>query len=409
MRRSSRGHFPLSAEATARELGLKKRAVMYHARYLRELGLIAYVEHGSKTNALRTRRGNAWQPADGYRGTATLFAAVAPRVWDDAQGRRIAGTGYTARIIGVTEAGRIRAVEEVRRKAARRQPRPRHASCTPSVVVPQDHRQVKVVGGKKNTSRQRATCPKTSHPTTTSRIPVSPTECARGIALTERLQGEVWWLRRGCPRRLAYALRPLIAAGWTWQGLAAELLTWGVPGYLRDPAAYVRHELARRQRLGKLAGAATPDVPVDDDGTRHAAMLRGREERNAPIWQRYAQQLRPTLRQQLAAVRQRIPHERSTPVEYRPWMRESEEDFARFLPMQSWNEDISPLEVYRARAFGTPLPARRIAPEADRGWLEHLRNQRDAAHAFGVLRAELEEWETLGHGGAQLTNRPSSR
>ncbi|GAA0573779.1 hypothetical protein GCM10010390_91180 [Streptomyces mordarskii] len=393
MRRSSRGHFALSAEATARELELKKRAVMYHARYLRELGLIAYVEHGSKTNVLRTRRGSAWQPGDGYRGTATVFAAVAPRVWDDAHGRRIAGTGYTARITGVTGAGRVRAVEEARRKASRR--RPRRTSCTPSVVVPKDHRQVQVVGSKNYTPRQRATCPKTSRPTTTDRSPVSPTECARGITLTERLQGEVWWLHRACPRRLAYALRPLITIGWTWQGLAAELLTWAVPGYLRDPAAYVRHELARRQRLGNLTGVAPPEVPADD-GTRHAAMLRNREERNAPIWQRYAQQLRPVLRRRLAAVRQSLPRQRNTAVEYRSWLREDEEDFARSLPMQSWDEDISPLEVYRARAFGAPLPAPRHA-KADRGWLEHLRDQRDAERAFGELRAELEEWEAVGH------------
>ncbi|MEU5109659.1 hypothetical protein AB0H07_46755 [Streptomyces sp. NPDC021354] len=391
MKRSGRGHFPFSAETTARELGLGKRAVMYHARYLRELGLLAYVEHGSKTNVLRTRRKSAWQPGDGYRGTATLFAAVAPRAWDDAMGRRISGTGYTAHVCGVTEAGRARAIEEARRRASSRRP-----SCTPSVVVPQDHRHLKVERSGKYTSRKRAT--RTTAPPHTSRIKqppltVSPAECARRIAVAEQLKREVWWLNRGCPRRLAYALRPLISAGWTWQSLAAELLTWGVPRHLRDPAAYVRYELVRRQTHGVLRDLPPPagNTQVDDDGARHAAMLLSRQERQAPIWRRYAQQLRPALHRRLAEIRDtgRQPQL----VDRRPWLRESEEAFAQALALKSWEREVSPLEVYRARALGQPFPIRRPTPDADLGWAEYLRNQQEAERACAALRTELEEWE----------------
>lgn len=118
MRRNGQGHFPFSTEATARELGLKRRAVFNHARYLRELGLLVYVEHGSKRNVLRTRYGAAWTSTVGYRGTATLFAAVAPRVWDEAMGHRIEGEGYTARQIGITAAGRELAVAKAAKKEA---------------------------------------------------------------------------------------------------------------------------------------------------------------------------------------------------------------------------------------------------------------------------------------------------
>lgn len=398
MRRSRHGHFPFSVQTTARELGLKPRAVMYHARYLRELGLLAYAEHGSKTNVLRTRRGAAWRPGDGYRGTATLFAATAPAVWDEAMGRRIAGTGYTARIAGVTDHGRVQATRQARREAAAKTPA-RRTSCTPSVAVPQDYRQLKVVGGEKDTSRQRATCPKTSPRTssnTNNRPRVTPAECARAITVAERLQREVWWLHRGCARRLGYVLRPLIANGWTWQSLTGELLTWGVPGHLRDPAAYVRHELTRRQQLGSIPGLTPrtmPDDQVDDAGTRYAAMLRVRQDRNTPIWQRYAEQLRPALRQRLADGRQAAQDNRRRRTENQPRLRESEQTFTQSLPTQSlWGEDVSSRDIYRARVAGLPGPVRPAAPDTGLGWLVHLRDQHEAERACAALRIELEDW-----------------
>ncbi|NUK50092.1 hypothetical protein HRW14_07235 [Streptomyces lunaelactis] len=397
MRRSKDGHFPFNIEATARELGLQRRAVLNHAQYLRELGLLAYIEHGSKTNSVRTRLGEGYRPdTDGYRGTATIFAAVAPPVWDEALGRRIDGLGYTARIAGVTEAGRDRAVEEARRKAAAKTPA-RRTSCTPSLVVPQDHRQLKIVGGKKDTSRKRARCPKNSpRPASTNRPRISPAECARGIALAEQLRQEVWWLNRGCARRLAYVLRPLIATGWTWQSLAAELLTWGVPGYLRDPAAYVRHELERRQHLGDLPHPATPTVrddQVDDTGARHAEMLRRREENNDPTWQHYASQLRSSLRSRLAEAKQARQDRRPPRPEYQPMMRESEQAFVQAVPAQSRGANVSPRDIYRARALRQPEPVGRPTPEADQGWLEHLRDQHEAEQACASLRIELDDWE----------------
>ncbi|MFI0742357.1 hypothetical protein ACH4PU_30425 [Streptomyces sp. NPDC021100] len=401
MKRSSAGHFPLRTKATATELGLKERAVLNHARYLRELGLLAYVEHGSKANALRTRLSTSWKPGDGYQPTATLFAAVAPPVWDEALGRRRTGHGYTARIIGVTPAGRRAAIEETRRKAKTKIPRQRTA-CTPSVVVPQDHRDVQVEGGKKNTPRQRAACPKTSPRTSTNGPRISPAECARAITIAQQLQREVWWLHRSCARRLAYALRPLITASWTTHGLAAELLTWGVPGFLRDPAAYVRHELARRQRQGDLEPNSNQhliDDQVDDTGARHATMLREREERQTPIWQRYAQSLRPELRRRITDIRKarRKQRQQEQPrPDYRPQLREPEELHLRSLSVEAaWGEDFSPLEVYRAQARGfTPQPRRRSSPSAaEVGWLQHLREEHEAIEACAELRARLEEWE----------------
>lgn len=395
MERSKDGTFAFNIAATGRELGLQRRAVLNHARILRELGLTAYVEHGSRTNSQRTRHGAAWTQEHGYRGTGTIFTAVAPPIWDEAMGRRIDGTGYRARPVGVTEKGRARAVAEAGRKAASRA-RQRSMSCTPSLVVPQDHRQLKVERSSNYTSRTRATGRKNS-PTPSNQNRTTAADCARGIAIAEQLQNEVWWLHRGCARRLAYVLRPLIAAGWTWQALTAELRTWGVPGYLRDPAAYVRHELARLQHHGHLAHTGTPaldDDQVDEDGTRYQAMLRARHEHSDPGWQRYAKHLRPELRRRLQEARTTVPE---TPVpEYRPWLREPEELHLQSLSLEArFGPDVSPREIYAARAYNRPVQFRRDAalPLPDQGWLEHLRDETEAKLACAVLQAELDNWE----------------
>ncbi|MWA07882.1 hypothetical protein [Streptomyces sp. BA2] len=396
MRCNKDGHFAFSIEQTARELGLKRRAILNHALYLRELGLLAYVEHGSKTNAIRTRLGTAWQPGNGYRGTATIFAAVAPRVWDEAMGRRISGTGYTSRVVGFTDNGRAHACREALCKEAKKRASALDSACTPSVMVPQDHRQLQVVGGKKYTPRKRAAGAKnTSRGNTTSRPDTSPAECAQAVALAEQVQREVWWLGRGCARRLGYMLRPLLAAGWTWQSLAAELLTWGVPGYLRDPAAYLRHEFERRRRLDGLAVCAPPALPderADDAGTRYTAILRRREKSNTPVWRRYAEELRPELRRRLAEVRLSGEEEPPRRLEREPLLRGSDQAFAESLPIQAW-ADVSPRDIYQARALGLPIPTGRAAPETDQGWLEQMRDHLEAERACTALRAELSNWE----------------
>lgn len=396
MRCSKEGHFPFSIDKTARELGLQRRAILNHARYLRELGLLAYVEHGSKTNVIRTRLGDAWKAGNGYRGTATLFAAVAPPAWDEAMGRRISGTGYTARVVGVTEDGRAQAREEARRRAATRASA-RRTACTPSVMVPQDHRKPEVVGGKKDTRRKRAPRPQQApHSNDTQHPRTSPAQCAQAVAFAQQLQREVWWLGRSSARRLGYVLRPLLAAGWTWQSLAAELLTWGVPGHLRDPAAYLCHEIERRRRLHELAGLvlpAPPDERGDDAGTRYDAILRRRAEHNAPTWHRYTEQLRPELRRRLAEVRHVRGEEPRGRLEYQPLWRGSDQVFAQSLPIQSW-ADVSPRDIYRARALGLPTPIGQATPESDLGWLEQMRDQLEAERACHALRVELSNWET---------------
>ncbi|MFI8182419.1 hypothetical protein ACIF70_18135 [Actinacidiphila glaucinigra] len=88
------GHVFYCRDHRAALLGISKRRLADHVGYLRELGLLVWVEHGSRTN---TRR-KSGRP--GWSGTATIYAATAPPAWDQAMGHRIGGRGYTARLIG---------------------------------------------------------------------------------------------------------------------------------------------------------------------------------------------------------------------------------------------------------------------------------------------------------------------
>ncbi|MET9496596.1 hypothetical protein [Streptomyces sp. NPDC006552] len=74
-------------------LGRSRATVARHVATLRELGALAWVAHGSRSNARRARG------LDGYAGTATVYAAVIPPAYDLARGHRVVGRGYEARIV----------------------------------------------------------------------------------------------------------------------------------------------------------------------------------------------------------------------------------------------------------------------------------------------------------------------
>ncbi|MFD5814783.1 hypothetical protein [Streptomyces sp. NPDC127038] len=389
MHRSQHGHVVFNVAATVDELGLSRRTVLAHARYLRELGLIAWVEHGSKRNVLRARAGQSWAPGHGYRGTATLYAPVAPPAWDQAQGHRIRGTGYQARLVGYTAQGRARAVAAARSRSRARQARSTPTRrCTPSVVVTSapSHLQV-VTGGKNNTRPAR----KPARVRRRSGAPFTPLACQQGIALAEQVQRQVWWLYTACSRRIAYALRPLIAAGWTAPQLAAELATWGVPSHLKDSAAYLRYELRRRQQHNELPQTEIPahDQPIDD-GSRYEAMLRNRATR-APAFRRYADQTRDALRDELARQRRGRREQSDRPV-YRPMLREPEEVFLASLPSDTWTDAPTPREIYAARARGASEGRGRALSRVRLDVQQHLHEHAQAAQACDRLR---ESWQDL--------------
>ncbi|MFI1584508.1 hypothetical protein [Embleya sp. NPDC020630] len=87
-------------DATAERLRLSRATVKRHVAILRELGALAWHIHGSRRNLRR--------PGRPYTATGTVYAAVVPPAYDHAHGHRISGTGYTARLIGLTSTARAR-------------------------------------------------------------------------------------------------------------------------------------------------------------------------------------------------------------------------------------------------------------------------------------------------------------
>lgn len=266
-----RGQVVYDWDGIAARVGLGRRRVADHARYLRELGLLVWHTHGSRANA-RKRRGRG-----GYAATATIYALTAPRIWDDAMGRRIAGEGYYARISGYTAEGRARAVDNARVVSRRRRPR-----CTPSLrVQPQDSCTAEVGGKRKDPARPE---PKTASPVEKprrrpSRRPADtrparrPHQVRAGLQVAAQIRPLVTWAQRIPLRRLEVALRPLLDRGWEPQLIAIELAMWargwgldaatGHPWRPDDPAAYLH------ARIRRMFAPAGPELlPADDETCR---------------------------------------------------------------------------------------------------------------------------------------------
>ncbi|MFJ3310913.1 hypothetical protein ACIPSA_49890 [Streptomyces sp. NPDC086549] len=320
MANSRDGHFPFKAEATARELGLKRRAVLNHARYLRELGLIAYVEHGSKKNVLRTRYGAAWTSEHGYRGTATLFAAVAPRMWDDAMGHRIEGEGYTARMVGVTDGGRELAVAAAVKRQRERlsdeqmEPVDNSGSCTPSVVVPQPRTSGAVDGGMKDRTRKHTCSENARKHRAKGSTGWSAARTAAAMREAQWVQLHTWWAQEACVRQLGFALRPFFDAGWTQEEIARELARWTVPLRPRHVASYIASEIRRRVNSGTLfmpdglvAPYRQPEASTWDDGsTRHGSRYAAMQVQKAATYRPAAARAVTALQEVRALLASRV-------------------------------------------------------------------------------------------------------
>lgn len=235
-------------EGTAARCGVSAATVKRHVRVLRELGALVWQRHGTKRN-LRL-------PGRRYAGTATIYAATIPAVYDSAMGHRLEGAGYEARVRGVTDAGRTRAVESAQAKhrpadnsslasLARRG----SGRCAPHSSGPHhDVRKADVSGKLNDTSRRRAT---------SGRAPRrSPLQVARDIAIARQVRPLVGWTQHEGLRRLAYALRPLIDRGLDARDIAAELYGLAIGWRPARPAACI------------TAALAGDRVPVGHVGTR---------------------------------------------------------------------------------------------------------------------------------------------
>ncbi|WP_328948701.1 cell wall protein [Streptomyces sp. NBC_00184] len=226
-------------DGTAARCALSRATVKRHVGYLRELGALAWVRHGSRRN-LRL-------PGRPYAGTATIYAATIPYVYDRAHGNRTAGQGFGARVVGVP-------VPSVHTSSAgglgRRVREPQSLAARPRKPV------VEVCGKFKDTPRRRARPQATDHPADST--PRSPLQVAADIRIAAQVRPRVTWTQSEGLRRMAYALRPLIDQGLDAHDIAAELTSWWINWRPARPAAYITAHLRDR-----MAVAPHEDLPAE--------------------------------------------------------------------------------------------------------------------------------------------------
>ena len=236
------GHARYCMLETAHRLGVDKATVKRHVKYLRELGALAWVQHGTRTN-VRPMLG-----LGGYAATATVYAAVIPAAYDHAMGHRIDGSGYNARII-----------VDYRNAPGPVDNPPVDNSTSeglapPSLTCVEEEGKLKVVGGSNYTSQasrdSRVPTQRSKNNSGNSGTGRHALQVAQDIRIARQVRPLVNWTQREGLRRLAFALRPLIDRGLDAHGIAAYLngLCDGTRWRPKAPANYIRTVLADRQQ-----------------------------------------------------------------------------------------------------------------------------------------------------------------
>ncbi|WP_282792946.1 hypothetical protein [Streptomyces sp. CC224B] len=220
-------------------LGIDKSTVKRHMGYLRALGLLVLVSEGSRRNSRRLRG------LPGYSGTAAVYGAVIPPVWDHALGHRLQGTGYEARLVGITEAGRQR----ITKAAPVDSPVDDTERAPQSVVVTHDV-PADVVGGKVKATRTARANSRSPKKTIQGRR-VTAAMYAAADKLARRLRPLHNWTQRATLRELSWVLLDLVAAGWTqervdsWLRLIAPAVAVRIGWRPDRPHAYIARQVAK--------------------------------------------------------------------------------------------------------------------------------------------------------------------
>jgi hypothetical protein len=257
------GHVLYGMDAMAARLGISRASVARHIGYLRELGALAWVQHGSRTNRLH-RMG-----LKGYAGTATVYAAVIPPCFDHAMGHRIVGSGYAARIV-VDYRSTPKPVDNPPVDNSSSQ-----ALETPSLTLVKEESQVQMVGGFNYTSQARP--PKNPIPQQSTSINGrrrTATDVRKAAGETKLVRALVNWTQSAPLRKLEHALRPWTDRGWDALRIADELngMCAGVRWRPKNPVAFIRARIAAEtQQQEDLAAAVAWE---DSTAYREMASLR---------------------------------------------------------------------------------------------------------------------------------------
>jgi len=226
-----------------RALGCSERTVQYHLDMLREAGLLAYWERGTR-----------YRTADGRRpeSRASSYAWTVPPEFDTALGIRCTPGGAERRPVGIAEHGR-ELIARLARKAARKPRRNRtktrpagRARCTPmeggSVLPSLD---------PVPTSVPQETSPgKTNHPTETSDSSSGArtgrrvlNTVGRRFTMAGELVRRIPWLGRANTARIAWQVREVSDAGWSVEEVEAWLQLSPTPDRITRPSGFLGHRL----------------------------------------------------------------------------------------------------------------------------------------------------------------------
>ncbi|WP_143079014.1 hypothetical protein [Streptomyces monashensis] len=255
------GHVRYCLEGMVVRLGLSRATISRHVAYLRELGSLVWVERGSRKNVRRVRG------LGGYAGTATVYGAVIPAVYDHAQGHTVVGSGYAARIVIDQRGAAPVSAEPV--EAVDNSPVDNvssEARETPSRTWVREVGQLKVVGGCHYISRQRAnrSKPRATHQS----IPINGRRRTAGdVRRAERtvrlVRALVSWTQKVPLRRLEYVLRPLTDRGLGAHEITAELMALcsGMDWRPRQPDVYISQRLTAVTAYDQQLAQA-PETPL---------------------------------------------------------------------------------------------------------------------------------------------------
>jgi hypothetical protein len=201
-------------EGMPERLGVSRATIARHVSYLRELGSLAWVEHGTRANIRRALG------LSGYAGTATVYAAVIPPVWDHAMGHRFSSTG--AVIIDRRDSQPAdEPVDNPPVENSAAQPRE-----TPSRWVVKGEGKLQVVGGKEASTEQARSVEsprrrkKKKLTITGYKITGPRIERARQLAVS--IRPLVNWIQGASHTQLSWVLLDLVARDWS----EPQILLW---------------------------------------------------------------------------------------------------------------------------------------------------------------------------------------
>ncbi|EFK98209.1 conserved hypothetical protein [Streptomyces sp. SPB78] len=297
-------------DGTAARLDLDRSTVKRHVAVLRQLGALAWVRHGTKRNL--------HLPGRPYAGTATIYAATIPSVYDTAMGHQLDGEGFRARVTGYTPEGRTDAIEEARRDASARAPRSGRArrfttrpvdnspvdnsasqARAPHSLSRSPHGPVQVDGEKKDTPHaERPQIPSRTKNTTSSTkgrpagARRSPLQVARDIQTARQVRPLVNWVQGTPLRKSAFALRPLIDQGLDVQRIVLRLDDWAYgwkPGWRPTNVPALIAARIRRDTEEAARSAAAAEEARREEAARAAAP----HPMDNPEWRAWVEASRP--------------------------------------------------------------------------------------------------------------------